>query len=442
MSNDYRDPKFKKWLDKLQQESWQLELIISGFAIYGLMMVFEPIMLNIKEAGISNKEMASFIWIFTLSSCSILIFNLILHVILRGLWIGALGLRYVSGDIDYDKLNYTPKFTNYLKRKIGSFDKYIANLENYCSVLFAISFLLIFYVLAIFIVLALIALIGESIFNNDNISGNFKMILGISLAVLLLIGVLFTFIDFLTHGFLKKKKWLAKIYFPIYWVFSFITLSFLYRPLVHNFLDNRFGKRLSYVLIPLYTVILLLTSLNLIKSNYLSLNKDSSSIFANKNNYENLLRDEGDFVEYASIPSKVITDSYLKVFLKFTDNTENDVFDFNPGIKPEKDKRGYDFDIRFGASDEFLNPKKYDSIRKEYLKTFNDIHSVFIDSIKFKSDFVITSNHKDQLGFETYLKLDSIKDGKHLLAIKRLKKRKTDTTETTLITIPFWSFKD
>ena len=33
---EYNSPEFRKWLDKLQQESWQLELIISGFAIYGL----------------------------------------------------------------------------------------------------------------------------------------------------------------------------------------------------------------------------------------------------------------------------------------------------------------------------------------------------------------------------------------------------------------------
>jgi hypothetical protein len=55
-----------------------------------------------------------------------------LHVVLRGLWIGALGLRYVSGDIDYEQLKYSPKFTKYLSKKIGSFDKYIATLENYC----------------------------------------------------------------------------------------------------------------------------------------------------------------------------------------------------------------------------------------------------------------------------------------------------------------------
>jgi hypothetical protein len=30
---------FKQWLEKLQQESWQLELLISGFALFGIYSV-------------------------------------------------------------------------------------------------------------------------------------------------------------------------------------------------------------------------------------------------------------------------------------------------------------------------------------------------------------------------------------------------------------------
>ncbi|MGB5377935.1 hypothetical protein [Muriicola sp.] len=50
MSNNPQDTKFKQWLDILQQESWQLELIISGFAIYGLFMIIDPIELGNLEA--------------------------------------------------------------------------------------------------------------------------------------------------------------------------------------------------------------------------------------------------------------------------------------------------------------------------------------------------------------------------------------------------------
>ena len=44
MHPKYEDSKFKSWLDTLQQESWQLELIISGVAIFGLIQTFEPIL--------------------------------------------------------------------------------------------------------------------------------------------------------------------------------------------------------------------------------------------------------------------------------------------------------------------------------------------------------------------------------------------------------------
>ncbi len=43
MSKNYEHASFKKLLEKLQEESWQLELLISGFAIFGLFTAFEPI---------------------------------------------------------------------------------------------------------------------------------------------------------------------------------------------------------------------------------------------------------------------------------------------------------------------------------------------------------------------------------------------------------------
>ena len=55
-----------------------------------------------------------------------------------------------------------------------------------------------------------------------------------------LFGAFLTFFDLVTAGLLKKKQWVSKIYFPFYWVFSILTLSFLYIPLVYNFLDNKF----------------------------------------------------------------------------------------------------------------------------------------------------------------------------------------------------------
>ena len=439
MQNDYTKPGFKKLLHKLQEESWQLELLISGFAIFGLFTAIPTITESLIEAE-NNRQVYTFvISLVATISCYILIFNLLLHVLLRGLWIGALGLRYVSGDIDYDSLKYSQKFTNFLKKKVGSFDKYISTLENYCSVIFAISFLLIFYVLAITFTVLAILLIINLLISNDDLPGWLANGVGIPLTLFIVFGMFFTLIDFLTLGFLKKKKWISTIYFPVYRVFGFITLSFLYRPLVYNFLDNRFGKRLSFALVPFYILIALATTFKYNVSNFLGSDMTSNEYIANNNNYEDLVYDSDGFIDDVTIQSKVITDKYVKVFVLFSENIEDNIFRFNPKIKPDEDSRGLRSGITFGNS---YNSSKRDSLRRAYLKTFNDMYSLKIDTIKYDPDFIIAKSKKGDLGFETYINTKGLIDGKHILKVNRLRIRKGDTTNWNIHKIPFWYYED
>lgn len=439
MKTDYNNPAFKKLLQKLQEESWQLELLISGFAIFGLFTAIEPIALSVQEAKNSEQIYKFVISLVAQISCAILIFNLLLHVLLRGLWIGALGLRYVSGDIDYEKLKYSEKFTKYLKNKVGSFDKYIATLENYCSIIFAISFLLIFYVLAITFTVICIAIIGNYVISNDALPNWISKGIGIPLMIFLVLGMFITFFDFISQGLLKKKKWISKIYFPIYWVFSFITLSFLYRPIVYNFLDNKFGKRLSFLLIPLFFLLFIGLSLKYNSSNYFSGKLPSSDYVMNNNNYEDLLDDKLEVIDNIIIQSKVITDPFIKVFIAYDDNIEDRVFHYNPGLKPKKDVRGITSDIKI--TNNWINYIKKDSLRREYLKTFNSIYFIEVDTTKFKNDFVIGKSKKGTLGFETYISTSQINEGKHLLRLKRFRVKNKDTTILRITSIPFWHFK-
>lgn len=187
MSNDFQNQKFKALLDKLQQESWQLELLISGFAIYGLFTAMPELKISLNIAKNNDQIFYVVTSIIGIISCSILLFNLLIHVIIRGLWIGALGLRYVSGDIDFEKLNYSNKFTNYLQKKIVSFDKYVGTLENYCSILFAVSFLLIFYIISIALFIFYLFLISYYIISNDYLNMGFRIGLGSTLVVIILI---------------------------------------------------------------------------------------------------------------------------------------------------------------------------------------------------------------------------------------------------------------
>ena len=239
MSNNPQDQKFKKWLDILQQESWQLELIISGFAIYGLFMIIDPIEMGAQQAQNDGNMYRVLLMQGLEISWYIITINLIAHVILRGLWIGAIGLRYVSGEIDYDKLNYSPKFTRHLNKRVGSFDNYVANLEKYCSVIFAVTFLLVFYLIGLLTIVFVFALLGLAIDKQETPDWVRYWIL-VPAIIFLGFGTFLTFIDFATQGWLKRKKWITRFYYPFYWVFKYLTLSFLYRPMVYNFLDTKF----------------------------------------------------------------------------------------------------------------------------------------------------------------------------------------------------------
>ena len=441
MSNDYKTKSFKQLLDKLQQESWQLELIISGFAIFGLFTAFPQVKVALEVAKNDKHVYAFVILLVALIACYILIFNLIVHVILRGLWIGALGLRYISGDIDFEELNYHNRFTKYLKKKIVSFDRYVASLENYCSVLFATSFLLIFYVISITIVIVSFILIATYILSNDSLPEGFRTFLGVILMIILSIGSIFMFLDFITQGYLKKKRWLSKIYFPFYWLFSFLTLSFLYRPLVYNFLDNKFTRRLSFFLIPIYIIISVFNSIKYQKSNYIDSTRFNSNLYIDNSEYEDLRIKENDFVNNASIQSKVITEPYIKFFKVFNENIENRIYNYAPTLKPKQDNRGFKTGIKF-SNGQSISRKKRDSLAIKYVETLNEMYKILIDTTLYETDFLISRNKQKQVGFETYIPTKKLKEGKHILRLKRKRVRKKDTIQVTDITIPFWFFNN
>lgn len=436
MANEPGDKKFKEWLDILQQESWQLELIISGFAIYGLFMVIEPIELAGLEAQNEQNYFRTLIFQGLKVSWYIITVNLLAHVILRGLWIGAIGLRYVSGDIEYDKLRYSPKFTRHLTKRVGSFDNYVATLEKYCSVIFAVTFLLVFYLLGLIVISVSFILLG--LWLDKQGSEWYVLSIAVPMLLFLGIGVVLTFLDFITQGWLKRIAWVSRLYYPFYWVFKYLTLSFLYRPMVYNFLDTRFGKRLSFLIVPLYLGLLVLAGTGFSVSNYLKRDMASSAYTAGEDNYLDLLDKETPLVRLAAIPSKVITDPFLNVFVVYGGSVEDDVFYFNKELKPEEDRRGI-FSVFSSGT---VGGADWEQGIEKYLQTLEDMYSLEIDTLVFKPEFVIAENRQNQLGYETYIDLEGLPKGKHQLQVRRKDHAQDSVFVRTIVSIPFWYYPE
>jgi len=440
MQEDFKSGVFKKWLDTLQQESWQLELIISGFALYALFSSFQPMEVEIKRSIVFEDSLRVYFLTFTLVSLFVLTLNLTAHVILRGLWIGAIGLRYVSGEIDYHELNYVDKARIYLEKKVGPYDKFIADLEKYCSLFFAIAFLMVFYLLALFIIFAILISSSFLIMSVDNTI--LRNVVQVILILLLGVGVILTLIDFITLGGMKRNKHLFRIYYPYYRVFSVLTLSFIYRPIVYNLLDNRFGRRVSMLLIPIYVVILMIASFRTVTSNFIPgdfednlLRLERYESVGSPVNYEDELG-EDKFAQFLSIPSKVITAKHLRVFIPFSERIEEAIYSAFPDMIPENDRRGIQTSIIK------LESRSVDERREQttkYLSRFAEIYLLRIDSLDFtESSFIISQNRKSQSGFETVLPLSNLPEGRHLLQLVR----RTEDNNRIIARIPFWLYTE
>lgn len=451
MKNDYQSADFKKLLDKLQQESWQLELIISGFAIYGLFLGIEPLEIEALKAMKNDETLGLQILSTLLTSVYVLILLLLTHVVLRGIWIGAIGLRYVSGDIEYDNLHYTEKFTSFLRKKVGSFDRYISRLENICSTLFALAFLMVFFFISYFMVIGVFTMIYGFLDDLKSISETFSKVVTIVFATIYIVCTIIYAVDFLGGGILKKNKLSAKIFFPIYRVFGFITLSFLYRPLVYNFLDQKNARWVAILIFPIYLLAgTLSASFGRLNSNYLIVDQNTSSLYTNKENYEDELLEDIDLVRFVSIPSKVIEKPYLPVFIGFNAWMEDAVFEGDSTLIPKKDKRGYGFKLdRFissaqgGGSIKIDNSSRAMDYQRRYLKGFGELFRLHIDSTVHSNNFGMTANKKGRFGFETYLDIENLTKGKHLLRFVGPNRNfKGEFKTDTLITIPFWYYPE
>jgi hypothetical protein len=150
---------------------------------------------------------------------------------------------------------------------------------------------MIFYFFAFFICTLLLFLLVQFITTKFDAGVIYLKILGITLKAIFLVSISLALIDFVTQGFLKNKKWLAIICFQFYRFISLLTLSFLCRPSIYNFLDNKLDRRISFILFPLYLSVVLFSLVKFESSNYFFTEKKSSISQTKLGHYENLIQE-------------------------------------------------------------------------------------------------------------------------------------------------------
>jgi hypothetical protein len=318
MANSRKDDQPQDWLTRIQEQSWEPEIFISGIVLYALYQI--PNLIYRLEHFLTNKSLR----IFSAGTVDETLISLLLvaniwlivgftaHLFFRSVWVAFLGLNYVyRKGIQTERLKFQERYNRLLFQEKG-FDSTIHQLEKLCSATFAISFLLFMTILGLCFALSILALIIALtlwLFPNQ-VSFNWLD------PVLILLTLIFV-IDFVTVGGLKRIPYFSKAYYPIYRFMSWVTLSPLYRRIYYGLVSNHSkwksgGLILSFIIISFFMANSIRNENNIADLVALRLDpKDNSSMYYG--NYENLMKDDPSNI--VQIQSDIISSNVLRVFI-------------------------------------------------------------------------------------------------------------------------------
>jgi len=155
------------WLTDIQNRSWEPEILISGLILTSIFLI-QKYVFNIHVFFIQDFGAPSFLVGFSFNlvvlAINVLKITIITHLLMRGLWTGAIGLSYVYPNGIVRKNLKTKDENLYFEKPIDL----VKRLETYCSLVFSFIFILIYFLLTaalFYIPISIFYMLFESIFN-------------------------------------------------------------------------------------------------------------------------------------------------------------------------------------------------------------------------------------------------------------------------------------
>ncbi len=435
----------QSWLDKLQQDSWQLELIISSILLFIINSFDDKVPDLIMKYQSSEGFNFAFVVAIIVPILLFLKSNLIVHIFLRGLWIGCIGLRSISTDIRYESFDYGHKFDRFLKNNVGSFDDYIQKLESICSIIFSYSFLMAFHFFSFSFFITIfqsLNFFGWQILNNSILEPVLNILL-----IVLTISAILNFIDFLTIGELKKAKKFSSVYYPFYKIYNTLSLSFLYRPIHYNFISTKLGRTYMLLMLPyMFLLAFVGNAIDYKKYIYIPKKEDRSNWVIE--NYYDSLRDKS-LIKDASINKLFFEENEtIKLFLRVNDNEKTNAL--IKSLCPEitsYDRQPYTIrpfnTLRVSTNDDYyekVSPEIHRSKVETSIDCISKMYEIAIDdNILDALDYVFYQHpNASEKGILTGININNLPKGKHTLSIYIKTSKEKNLKKDKIIEIPFF----
>jgi hypothetical protein len=217
-----------KWLKELQENSWELELLISGGAIFTLFQVSDVWINWLETMNIISflPGRPLFLLLGTLG-LETLKLGFILHLILRSFWLSMVCINYVfPNGINKEKIKWKKPFKINIEEK-EDLQSPIIFVDRLCGIVMYLSIISTF-------------LLGGIIFTIF-ITVTAPMIFGVNLDVIglvLVLAFLLYLVDLILGGILRKIPYLSYLTFPFFTFYDYLTFRKVYQKSALLFYTN------------------------------------------------------------------------------------------------------------------------------------------------------------------------------------------------------------
>lgn len=334
--NSSLSPDEQDKLRELTTQSWNLELAISGVAMFAILQL--P---DLLESGFSylqhnfllNDEgvprlLISLSYSMIRAIFYVLFAAFLANFVMRAFWVGLVGLLavYPSG-IHYDRIPYsTPYSQQRMADELGPLDRYILRLDKRCNIVFALAFQFVFFL----IVIGMLYIVGLVIYLVVQPNVSPAVWLGVKIGIGLLVAVFYIGLIALSLKKVKEHPMGMKMHYHLTRAPRLMLVG-MYRPssyITNTFYSHipkqRFTRTLAIFMTVFMVVFLVEYTIDQARSNPRSSAFNSrhlysarvDSLFVDPGAYDNQ-RPEGELVGVASIQADVIREPYIRLFIAY-----------------------------------------------------------------------------------------------------------------------------
>ncbi|MCP9769972.1 hypothetical protein EGI22_18870 [Lacihabitans sp. LS3-19] len=435
------------WIQELSNQSWNLELVVSGAAIFSTSFLPELTDSAIASyyqnyqisSDLYSQVLPTLAYSFGKASAYLLISSFIVHFIFRAFWIALVGLRaaFPQG-INFDNLpNTTKEMAEMYKEKFDSLDGFIVRLDKLCSQIFSIAFVLVLFsiMMALLYILGFVATIGFKTYLPSLYEITKPVFLG-------LLGVLWLFsMLIMAAGYTEKYREhpiIRKLYKATVEKSTFLYMG-MYKPIQYinftfgsNMPHKKYFKSVMVIGFIFFTLSIGIYTTKLFEHAGISM-MESRNFFSsgspeyqiNSSFYDNQ-RAENDEMPEASIQSDVIQEPFLKLFINYSKVLDEDLSKIckEPVL-----------------ADSLKNSQKRPIKDKARLECLGEYFQISLNDSTMNSNEFFFEKTDRAKGIKIYLNTEKCKIGRNTLYIKTLE---IDSLPKKVwgdyVAIPFWYF--